>query len=219
MNAIITTDRGGICGICQKAFDDQEQQITHIGGEGHDGFHKKCLKKWVIHSPTCPYDGQPIHANCLAARTEQIVAKLKPSIGNAAYVACSAAMLAQITALAGGEILSGMAAAGIAATTVFGLTRLRKVTVLATTVAGALLANPEITGGAIAVAGAIAGIGIDKILDHRRVDQIDRENIAVGLYIGSFAATEAFSFIPLAACPTIVLVGSITTGILSVIRS
>jgi len=192
MSMIITTNRGGICGICQNEFGHLDQQITHIGGENHDGFHKTCLAKWVVLNPTCPYDKTPLDPNSLISRTDQIAAKLRPALTNAAYAACFgttvsgtvAAVLAGGTALPAGAVpIVGIAVAGVAVGAIVG-----------------------------------AGIGIDWILNRREVNQIARDNIWFGVCIGSLAGIAAVSFTPLSTPPAISLVGGVAAGILSLIR-
>jgi hypothetical protein len=106
MSIIISTTRGGTCCICQDDFNSQDQQITHTGGEGHDGFHEKCLKKWLTRSPTCPYDHQSINPNSLITKTEQVVGNLrsafshsKSALIHASYVASAITGLVAVDAL------------------------------------------------------------------------------------------------------------------------
>jgi hypothetical protein len=147
MTKVIPTERGGVCGICLGDFKPKtekgkfwriflavfnckgEEQVTHVGGEGHDGFHKSCLKEWVVWNPTCPFDNQPIDPNSLISRTERIRGRIKPALANAAYAACF-----------------GLAATGIAGVAVAG----------GAAVAGAIAGA---AAGAGAVAGAAAGVG------------------------------------------------------------
>jgi hypothetical protein len=70
MSAIISTNRGGVCGICLEGFSSSDLQLTHKGGEGHDGFHKPCLKNWLQARSVCPIDGQPINRGALINRNE-----------------------------------------------------------------------------------------------------------------------------------------------------
>src|SRR5678809_996154 len=108
MSAIITTNRDGICAICQQSLRPEERKLTHVGGEGHEGFHPSCLKYWVMRNPTCPYDRQPIDPTSLISRTDRIMARLPSALSNTAYVACFG------TAVAGTGAIAG-AAGGVAA--------------------------------------------------------------------------------------------------------
>jgi len=85
MAAIIQTTRGGRCGICASDFEPGERQFTHIGGEGHDGFHGRCFLNWLRAHPICPYHDGDVDPSALVPRTERIMAYLKPALENAVY--------------------------------------------------------------------------------------------------------------------------------------
>lgn len=65
MSAIVPSTRGGVCGICLEEFKGWGSQVTHEGGEGHDGFHRLCLKRWLEVQTVCPIEGQIINRSSL----------------------------------------------------------------------------------------------------------------------------------------------------------
>lgn len=75
MSVVVTTNRGGICSVCQEKFGFFEYQFTHRGGENHDGFHETCLEPWLDVNPTCPIDRQPIDPSSLIFLAERIKAR------------------------------------------------------------------------------------------------------------------------------------------------
>ena len=72
---VVTTNRGGICAVCQSKFGPLDDQFTHTGGKNHDGFHDTCLETWLDINPTCPIDGQPIDPNSLISLKDRIEAR------------------------------------------------------------------------------------------------------------------------------------------------
>ena len=72
MSEVIPTNRGKSCAICQEKFRCGDKQVTHVGGEGHDGFHKS-------RRPNCPLDRQSIDPNSLITRTDWISGKAQAS--------------------------------------------------------------------------------------------------------------------------------------------
>lgn len=88
----VTTDRGGSCSICQEAFSPEDQQFTHVGGEGHDGFHKECLATWLKTKATCPYRCGDINPYPLLSRCDQI----KSTLVDAAVIAVAIIGIASV---------------------------------------------------------------------------------------------------------------------------
>ncbi len=90
MGAIISTDRGGRC-FCLDDFNPGEPQVTHVGGESHDGFHRECLKEHTVQKgvpyPPCPHCQKPIDPSALFSETEQTIMKPKSAVTNTAYAA------------------------------------------------------------------------------------------------------------------------------------
>jgi hypothetical protein len=60
------------CAICLESFAPLQEQWTHAGGDGHDPFHKNCLKIWLRKYPVCPLDRTPMDRSNLVTRTEKI---------------------------------------------------------------------------------------------------------------------------------------------------
>ncbi len=89
-NAILSTSNrdNPICAICRDGFEGQQEKWTHEGGEGHDPFHKDCLRALLVRkSRPCPYsDGALIRRNSVFSRTERIFETVKQSL---AVIACS----------------------------------------------------------------------------------------------------------------------------------
>lgn len=111
MSAIISSSRGGMCGICHEEFALFDNQVTHVGGENHDGFHRQCLKNWTLRSPTCPYDRTSIDRSSLTTRTERIMEtatqalqRTAQALENSSYAAFAEAVIIILPATASGEI-------------------------------------------------------------------------------------------------------------------
>lgn len=199
MSAIISTNRGGSCSICVTDFSPTDKQFTHLGGEGHDGFHKDCLKKWSIQKSTCPYNCGTINRNDLLSRTERIMAHLRKNLKSAVNAAIGTAFL--------GFVCTGFAfilpvsikvddfALGITAVNGIALA-----TGASQVLAARLRRNPRTLGhitfnnaGIGMIAGAVAGLGVSLLLPK--------------------SATVALK------SATVALVGGATAGILTLIRA
>lgn len=247
MSLLITSNRGGTCCICLGEFEDSDKPITHVGGEGHDGFHRNCLKKWVIRSPICPYDKQLINESSLISRTDKMIAKLKPALTNAAYAACFGIALSGLTAgvtagvllrIARVERIAQIGTAGVvlpilalAIQKAVGDRRAEALIGVLTAVMGGA-GTAGITGKLIgeggevylgvlttgAAVGVTTKIGMDWILNRREVNWMDQETIDLGIHIGLLAGMTVGAFHPLAISPTTILVSGIAAGILSLIK-
>ena len=223
--AIITTNKGGRCGVCQEDFGPRDQQVTHVGGENHDGFHRPCLARWVVQKPICPWDQQAIDPNSLTTRTDRIMARLRPALANAVYAACFGIIAgagAGAVGIADLELTVGLAAVIAAQAATMG--RLGGAAGIATLagIAGAL-GGIRLGGGIRGVAvGVATGIGIDWILNRREVDEIARKNIENGMTVGAFVSMVAVLTdtitTPLTAIAVTSLFGGGLAGILSLIR-
>lgn len=79
MSSIIPSYRGESCCICFKDYEDKnDPRVTHVGGEGHDGFHRSCLKQWILKRQSiCPIDRGHIDSNSLSTRYERLISRLE----------------------------------------------------------------------------------------------------------------------------------------------
>ncbi len=204
MSTIVSASRGGRCGLCQYDFTPEKEQVTHKGGEGHDGFDPECLKEYVVIKnlpyPPCPYSHckMPIDPRLLFSRTEWIVNKLKLSVINVACVAYLTAATAAATEVVGllEDSLRG---------------RLVTPVLLALGTGIVIETGKKIVETGITIETLKIGIfnGIDLILEDRVFRMVDRENIVYGLIGGNLIKSS-----PLA----VALISSVTTAVLSLIR-
>ncbi len=220
MSAIISTNRGKSCSICQEKFRCGDQQVTHVGGESHDGFHKSCLARWLAVNPNCPLDRKSIDPNSLTTRTDSITARLRAALANAAYAACFGIPTAVATAV--GAVGSGAVERVIAATAeIAGAAAGRAAGIAAgAAVGGVVVATALIVGMGIAEG---AEKGLDWILNRRGVDRVARLNIGIGICAGGLVTVGAvvtgiITTTPLTAIAATGLFGGATAGILSLIR-
>ena len=207
MSGVIETNRGGVCAICQEEFLSGDQQFTHEGGEDHNGFHRECFTVWLRTNPTCPYDRQLISPNSLLSRTDRVMARLGPAFVNAA---CAAYLGIAAGPMWGWELLMGTLVASILSLGE-AAKLLGAVYVLASVIEKS--APPLID---ILSMGVIMGNIV--ILDSMRIDRIARENIGIGIIIGSGVAQAMAGPELSTLLAAIALAGGATAGILSLMR-
>ncbi len=199
MSAVIRSNRGELCAICKEEFGWLEklglrnQRVTHVGGEGHDGMHRKCLAEWLRTrlTPKCPYDEKLIDQASINTRTYRILDKFESALTNAVYAACFG-VAAGVGAAAAAGVVGGVVGVG-----------------------GVVAGVGGVSG--VGVVAGVAGVGVTWILDRKGVSQINHENIGAGMYIGAIVGFVA-AVTPPAALLVISLVGSIATVTLSLIR-
>jgi hypothetical protein len=155
MSAIISINKGGICGICRNDFALGEHQITHVGGEKHEGFHTFCLKPWLEINPTCPLDRETIDKNSLLSRTEKVFQRLKACLVGFIKAEQGPVVAMMGAGVVGGAILGAKAEVGAAIGTVIGT-----VTVLGTLLGDVIgIGAPKgfIFGGVVGVGAVVGG--------------------------------------------------------------
>ncbi len=246
MAAIVTTQRGGCCGICLEEFVPPELQFTHEGGEGHDGFHKSCLGKWLIHHSTCPLDRQVIDRSSLVSRTDLIRERLKIAMVNASLAVCFGTVVSvagrvtvaaldriaekgRIAKMLPIAILPEKFLAAIIVPTVtigvaFGSAAIARVAgagteiTAAASVVGTLVVDRMITTGTEAE--AVAGSAITAFAGYAAVS-VDRNNVGWGMFVGGCVPLIGLFFnrkyVPQLST-AIPLIAGTAAGILSLIR-
>lgn len=195
MSLIVATNRGGMCSICIEEFGPQDRQVTHVGGENHDGFHEECLKKWLVQNPTCPCDRQPIQKPLLT-RSEKLVTVLTGAVCGAFFGTVSS--LVARTGVARIGVVAGSVLVGVEAT---------RVAVISL---GMGLPGPI---------GAVLGEGIDRFLNHRGVHFVDRQTLGAGMFACSLSGIAVEHFVsPFVSPPMVAVVGGVASGILSLVQ-
>lgn len=244
MSAIISSSKGGICAICRiqldlNDFEPQNEPVTHIGGENHDGFHKGCLLEWLVKRQICPLDRQPIDPYCELLRSDYLKREIQLVRTNTAYAAglgggvalVAEAVAGLVTTFGFGETAGIFAVAGAAAAIgtagavmskdVGALAGLAAAGVLPAVLSMTTIGKTAATAAAIGALGtaALAGVGVDWFLKYREVDSLDRQSMGLGMSMGAMVSGFAvISMDPQLVIPTIVSVGGIAAGILTLKR-
>ena len=222
MSMIVESKLDGMCSICQEELKPEDFKLSHQGAT-HNAFHSKCLKTWVLRSPTCPLDRERLDkryfTDTLTGRIERIMNSHK----NVAYAAVLGSAVAGIALLATGgsaaiAAIAGLGAGGVATLSAGGRGGSLALKTAALVVGSLGAASAGVTAAAVGAATSMAatGIAIDWILNRSEVDQIARENIGLGIQLGSLAAVASPWSLPV--IPVIALVSGVAAGILSVIR-
>lgn len=244
MSAVIQTNKGVRCGICYKEFSSGEQKFSHVGGEGHDGFHKLCLANWLDINQICPFDRQRIDPSTIRiSRTVRVMdRRLKAALVDAAYaifIGAIAAGAEGIAARAAGVETQPARAVGLALATGVGILEraVEKPHLRAMTEAGvpqnlivALIATLRLFAlgvafafgeGVEAAAAGVCGFEIEDILMRMGVHITSRENIGIGLMFGGQIIRRAIDHVPfteLTALLTMVLIAGIIAGVIKLKR-
>lgn len=93
---IHTNRKDPICGICFEDFSQNTQQWNHLGGGGHDPFHRECLETWVQESPTCPIDRNPINPASFAPIPELLCKLAKRVFTDPRFMKFSGVLVAEM---------------------------------------------------------------------------------------------------------------------------
>ena len=208
-----------MCIICHGDFDlsSHEEQWNHVGGEGHDPFHKNCLREWVLVRPTCPYEMTPINPYSLVSRTEMFFKKTRPAFVNLACAVflgaaggASAAAVTDTGLMADAAVVGGVIAGGVATSAVVGV--INGGEGAGGTVVAALLFSLAATATS-SEAGAAAGaaFGALTFFECLRIAPGDQLIIGMGTFMGSMITR----FISRSAVPTTIATISLASGFFS----